>query len=600
MTIEAKIIEDSISDSGKRITTFLLKYPRFIHCFDEQTEVLCEIDGIKKYIPWSAAVDLKPKLAAYHANGDITFEYPAAWIKRLVDNEPMVFIENQRISMLVTEGHRLYVGSRKAKRNEWGVIQADEMLGEHTQKRFVSFGFYRGGENLGNMAKLLGFFVGDGSVTSKGGQVIFHLKKERKILYLKQLLADMNIPFDERTYTDGTTNIIFTQFRDLMESCYSNDGQKKIPKVVYDSDSSSFRSFLDGLWNSVGSADRGYLSVFNTSSFEVADGLCVLASMHGMRMNIKPPYGKDVANHKKMYKIINCTECTPIIRRDKHPAKRVNYSGYVYCASVSTGLLMVRRDGKVHVSGNCEFMTHRVFSRNASSSRAIPFKRAIKMIKDDMAMPLSFNQNKPGMQGGAELSPFRQRLAFMLWGLAGRFAILFSSLLNRLGAHKQYVNRLTEPFSHITVVCTATEYANFFALRLHPDAQPEIQALAKAMWTEYVKSTPIKLKIGEWHLPFVSEEERQTLPLDAQIKTSVARCARTSYNNFDGVVSKAEDDIRLYDKLVGTQPIHASPAEHQATPLLRAHIQSGNFFGWKQYRKTLENENITTLPEGLG
>jgi hypothetical protein len=247
-----------------------------------------------------------------------------------------------------------------------------------------------------------------------------------------------------------------------------------------------------------------------------------------------------------------------------------------------------------------EYLTHRMFSRNASSSRAIPFKRAMKMIKDDMAKPISFNENKAGMQGGAELSPIKQWLAFKVWILAGYFAIFFSWLLNKLGTHKQYVNRITEPFSHITVVCTATEYTNFFALRLHRDAQPEIRALAKAMWVEYAKSTPNIIKSDGWHLPFVTETERQYLSIEHQIKVSVARCARTSYNNFDGKQSKIEDDLKLYDKLVGTQPIHASPAEHQATPLSRANIISGNFKGWLQYRKTLDGENITTLPEGLG
>ena len=245
-----------------------------------------------------------------------------------------------------------------------------------------------------------------------------------------------------------------------------------------------------------------------------------------------------------------------------------------------------------------ELMTHRALSRNAASSRAIPFRRTLKAIKEDMAQPISFNENKPGMQGGELLSPFRQKLAYAIWRTTGYIVLLMSKLLNATGASKQYTNRMSEPWSHITVVATATEWANFFALRYHPAAQPEFQELAKQMYEVYESCKPEELPNGHWHLPFITDRERRgpnALAIDDLIKISVARCARTSYNNFDGQFSKIYEDLKLYDKLVGSHPIHASAAEHQATPLLRSHIQSGNFNGWRQYRKTLDGENITVF-----
>lgn len=245
-----------------------------------------------------------------------------------------------------------------------------------------------------------------------------------------------------------------------------------------------------------------------------------------------------------------------------------------------------------------EVMTHRMISKNASSSRAIPLKRMLKNIKEDMATPISFTENKPGMQGGEPLPPLKQKIAMAIWVLTGHIVILMSRLLGLTGAAKQFCNRMAEPWSHITVVATATEWANFFALRFHKDAQPEFHELARQMWIAYASGHPHELPSGHWHLPFVTERERygrNNLPLDTLIKISVARCARTSYNSFDGRESSIEDDLRLYDKLVGSTPGHFSPLEHQATPLLRAGIQSGNFFGWRQYRKTLANENITVF-----
>lgn len=257
-----------------------------------------------------------------------------------------------------------------------------------------------------------------------------------------------------------------------------------------------------------------------------------------------------------------------------------------------------------------EVMTHRAFSRNASSSRAIPFKRQIKAIREDMAKPLAFLANQKGMQGGIRLPRWKETLAFGAWWFAGQLAILAAIGLDKLGAHKQYVNRLIEPFSHITVVLTGVDeaFANFFALRFHPDAQPEIAKLAQQMHLAYVMSTPQKLPAGFWHLPFIGEdviekslqttnpEHLNWIPL---IKVSVAACARTSYNNHDGTDWSFEKDEKLHDSLLTNQPMHASPAEHQAMATEFKSVKSGNFHGWVQYRKTLPGEYITTFNKPL-
>lgn len=240
-----------------------------------------------------------------------------------------------------------------------------------------------------------------------------------------------------------------------------------------------------------------------------------------------------------------------------------------------------------------EFLTHRAFSRNASSSRAIPFEKQVQMIKDDPAIPFEFRKNQKGMQAGDLVG--NQDFCKRQWLHAMNCAIDQAQSLADQGVHKQYVNRILEPYSHITVICTATEYANFFALRHHNMAQPEIQELAKQMWEAYKNNKPQQLKLTEWHLPFITEKDNN-LTVEEKIKSSVARCARVSYNNHDGTNSTLEQDLKLYDRLLGSQPIHASPAEHQAQtmPWPDSVIKwSGNFRGFLQYRKTLENENIT-------
>lgn len=248
---------------------------------------------------------------------------------------------------------------------------------------------------------------------------------------------------------------------------------------------------------------------------------------------------------------------------------------------------------------HAEFMTHRQFSRNASSSRAIPVKRLLKDMLADPAYPIYWGSNQKGMQAGAPLQGRRLAMVKGAWW-AGKWAAAGAAwLADKAGAHKQVVNRLIEPFSHINVVMTSTEFSNWFALRDHPDAEPHIAHLAREMREKLYLSDPVVLNAGEWHTPYVyvSDEWGYDAPVsgeaaDAAIKLSVARCARTSYLTHDGRIPDAVEDLKLHDRLVGGDPLHASPAEHQATPDPYGENRSqwGNFQGWKQYRKTLPGE----------
>jgi len=253
---------------------------------------------------------------------------------------------------------------------------------------------------------------------------------------------------------------------------------------------------------------------------------------------------------------------------------------------------------------HAEFMTHRVFSRNASSSRAIPVKKQIQMINDNPAIPLAFTKNKAGMQGGEALVDDAHEKAVQAWLLGRDEAVKVADLLADLEVHKQYANRVLEPWAHITVVCTATDWDNFFALRCHEMAQPEIHALADLMYGEYHTNTPKEIKEGEWHLPFVGDLELECEKIEPRngfygvpIKKSVARCARVSYLNHEGHMPTLQQDLELYERLLGSEPIHASPAEHQAQALSadKGSYHLGNLRGWLQFRKTLEGENVTSF-----
>lgn len=282
---------------------------------------------------------------------------------------------------------------------------------------------------------------------------------------------------------------------------------------------------------------------------------------------------------------------------------------------------------------HAELMTHRVFSRNAGSSRARPSAAIIEQVMTDPWGPLHWGQNQPGMQAETELGESAIEHAKWMWKNAAQAAGAYAQGMVKLGVHKQVVNRLLEPFTYIDVLVTSTQFANWFALRNHKDAQPEIKDLAEQMLACYEKSQPITLDLNEWHLPYISAEDRDEVywflkknritrdePTITELneflcKISTARCARISYALFDGSKTTIEKDLDLYQKLIVSTPLHASPAEHQATPDTKTYTtvykefdkslqcvfndlawdtqeMHGNLAGWIQYRKTLPNEFV--------
>ncbi|MDT8871557.1 FAD-dependent thymidylate synthase [Komagataeibacter rhaeticus] len=245
---------------------------------------------------------------------------------------------------------------------------------------------------------------------------------------------------------------------------------------------------------------------------------------------------------------------------------------------------------------HAEFMTHRQFSRNASSSRAIPVERLIADVDRDPAVPVFWGKNQKGMQARERLSDHDRAATEALWYDSVRYAIETARLMASHGAHKQIVNRILEPFAHINVVVTATEWDNFFALRDHEDAQPEIRALAQAMKAA-MRAAPVQmLDLGQWHLPFVTPEEIREYqglmdPTGNLRAVSSARCARTSYLTHDGRKSTLAEDVALGERLTKSRPFHASPFEQQATPYVPGfhdETDQRNFRGWVQNRALME------------
>ena len=232
--------------------------------------------------------------------------------------------------------------------------------------------------------------------------------------------------------------------------------------------------------------------------------------------------------------------------------------------------------------------THRIFSKNAASSRAVPVSRVIQTVIDSPFIP-TFATNRAGMQAGQALSPVRHALAIGLWKLGVYTSVGISYLLSKLGVHKQWSNRPLEPYAWETVIVSSTGWSNFFKQRLDGHAQPEMQTIARLMYEAMQASTPQMMRAGEWHLPYIQPHERICFTIKEQICISTARVARVSYARHEEFFSLKKDIARHDDMLrLG----HMSPFEHVAQAWT-APDRKGNFIGWQQYRKLVQPEDVT-------
>lgn len=226
-----------------------------------------------------------------------------------------------------------------------------------------------------------------------------------------------------------------------------------------------------------------------------------------------------------------------------------------------------------------EFMTHRLFSRNAASSRAIPVKKIIEQVESNPATPIHWGLNQKGMQASEEHE--NTEACQNAWQAISNDVCEAAEALDEQNLHKQVINRILEPYQFIKVVCTATEFDNFFWLRCHEDAQPEIKELADCMYKAHQQNTAFiqELESGEWHTPYVDytkslgytipvdgdyENGRIDLTLEEALKVSSSCCAQVSFRALDNSLEKA---CKIYNMLVESKPVHASPLEHQGTPM---------------------------------
>lgn len=267
-------------------------------------------------------------------------------------------------------------------------------------------------------------------------------------------------------------------------------------------------------------------------------------------------------------------------------------AAHIILDSISaTGVRLTTMEVTFHRFVLSELNTHRKFSRNSASSRAIPSRKMRLCVRKDPARPISWPLEKPGMSGGAEMSGARLWATKAVWDVA-RFAALGCAwVLGKLGLHKSLTNRILESFMWHTAIISSTEWENFFAQRCSPLAQPEIRVLAEAMREALANSTPV---LRTLHAPYIQADEQEWVD-DKKCRVSSARCGRVSYLTHAGI-RDSEEDVAMFSRLISATPPHWSPLEHVASsnPNYIKKAALGNFDGWAQLRHSLPG-NITDI-----
>lgn len=287
---------------------------------------------------------------------------------------------------------------------------------------------------------------------------------------------------------------------------------------------------------------------------------------------------------------------------------------------------------------HAEFLRHRMLSRGVKSNRAIPTKTIRKEVLNDPYIPVFLGKNKAGMKSDEEIS---LKLLGRAIYLGARYPVVFAHwMLEKLGAHKEWSNRLLNPWQWVRETITATEWQNLYTLRLHEAAQRDIQEVVdcvkRAIDLSRETGNVEVLQPGEWHTPYVMQgrdekgnlqyvdNDSSILTAEQAIVASAARCARSSYDKHDGNATHWKNDEKLYNTLVADNPKHMSPCEHVATPIQPSvffhgsnqgcilnelsypssweqgitHVDrngkfwSGNFCGWLQHRHFVNGESV--------
>lgn len=479
-------------------------------CYSSDTEVLTE----NGWTYWNEVVK-ETVLAAYNTkSGVVEFEKPSA-VQRWDYDDKMYSLYGQALDFLVSPDHRMIVQNRK-KNGSWSesyAVTAEEVYGKPV--RYITTGNLSKNERVEFSTpiedplfwSLIGFWIGDGDKHSSTNVIRFHLRLQRKIDYLKSICDSLGI--EVYTTENDKYNVSFPNIGEWMrENCLDDGGNKKIPNGYMRLETNLVQNLFDGLRNSDGTTRRNTWA-YSTTSKTLADQMQAIASVNDLKFTLNVEM-RENPNHSDLYILRLTDRIYPRVEVSQNSRSRtyieewVNYRGQIHCATVSTGALIVRRNGKVAICGNClehpaisldcvgfvhnvmvQARTHRVGVSFDVQSQRYTGRRVLKVATGDLkpeevfyVRPEGLYLDRKGHKYEWRKDDYERQLKFCL-AASERYAEGYNT---RGMAEEHLRDYLPQNIRQNFVVTWNLRSAlHFLDLRAKLDAQIEIQALSEAM-----------------------------------------------------------------------------------------------------------------------
>lgn len=353
---EDKIIEDSAK-------AFVDRMIKSGHCYTVDTEILTENGWIKFKDYDGEKVAVINKDCSFKG-----FENP----KRIVNySYKGNFYYYPSLGIEVTDGHNMFGVFRESKNNfyknnSYSLFKCNEYYKDNNgrektlgERMFKTPRHCLKNKSLNPYGELIGFWLGDGCYSPETkNKLIFHLKKQRKIEYLKQLCEELGYTFEERksNYYTVTNDNIGSSFNSL----FYNNG-KKIPLQYFPSIDIAY-SIINGLINSDGSLGINTKTItFSNTSKSIIDWLLIYAPICGYSISDRG-ISHNTTSNNPVYKVLLLDTDYTLNNDSRNKDSKViitNKVEEVYCVTVSTGLIMVRgTNGITTICGNCAMLEH--------------------------------------------------------------------------------------------------------------------------------------------------------------------------------------------------------------------------------------------------
>jgi thymidylate synthase (FAD) len=498
------------SKCGEWIVDTLLSNDRGHYgCYSSDTEVLTE----NGWVYWPDVTSDTVLIAYDTKTGSTTFEKPSA-IQRWNHKGKMYHLEGQALDFLVSPDHRMIVQSRK-KDGTWTEsydITAEEVFNKPvryittsnlaiSQRKYIDC-------PIDNPLfwSLIGFWIGDGDKHTSRNVLRFHLRVNKKIKYLESLCVNLGLDFYP-TANDRYALSFPNIGKWMIENCLTEDGNKKIPGNYLRMEKDCFINLFDGLRNSDGTS-RNKTWSYSTTSKVLADQMQALAAVNDAKFTLCTEL-KENENHNNLYVMRLTDRYYPRVEISQHMRSKsyveswIDYDGEIHCATVTTGALIVRRNGKVAVCGNClehpgitlsvsgyvhsvmvQGRTHRIGTSWDCQSQRYTGQRVLKVAKDELPVddvfyirPPGYYTNRKGKKYEWTLEDYNDELDFIYEGCK-RYADKF----NRGMCEEHIRDYLAQAIRQNFVVSfNLRSILHFMDLRAKMDAQLEIQALCEQL-----------------------------------------------------------------------------------------------------------------------